>query len=124
MDSIVSNIVGTSIRVVIASKGRPDFVRETIESLRRQTLKPREIIIVVPSIEDLPTKQWGDDVRYIIGALGLTSQRNKGITTIPITVPYVGYFDDDFEPKEDYLQQAVAFMNANLSIMGISGHLI
>jgi GT2 family glycosyltransferase len=124
MESIVSNIVGTSISVVIASKGRPDFVRETIDSLQRQTLKPREIIIVVPSIEDLPPKQWGDDVQYIVGPLGLTSQRNKAITTIPITVPYVGYFDDDFELKADYLEQAVAFMNANVSVMGISGRLI
>jgi GT2 family glycosyltransferase len=124
MHYVGSNLVGTSISVVIASKGRPDFVSETIESLQRQTLKPKAIIIVVPSIEDLPTKQWGDDVQYIVGPLGLTSQRNKGITAIPITVPYVGYFDDDFELKEDYLEQAVAFMNANLSVIGISGRLL
>jgi GT2 family glycosyltransferase len=124
MHSIGSTIVGTSISVVIASRGRPDFVRETIKSLQCQTLKPKEIIVVVPSIEDLPTKQWGDDVQYIVGPLGLTSQRNKGIATIPITVPYVGLFDDDFELKEDYLEQAVAFMNANVSIMGISGRLL
>ena len=124
MNSIVSNIVGTSISVVIASKGRPDFVKETIESLQRQTLKPKAIIIVVPSIEDLPAKQWGDEVQYIVGPLGLTLQRNTGITAIPATVPYVGCFDDDFELKEDYLEQAVAFMNANVSIMGISGRLI
>jgi hypothetical protein len=58
---------------VIASKGRADFVKETIESLQRQTLKPKRIMIVVPSSEDLPTNQWGDDVQY------------------------VGFFDDDFE---------------------------
>ena len=124
MDFIVLDTVRTSISVVIASKGRPDFVTETIESLQRQTLKPKEIIIVVPSIEDLPTKRWGDDVQYIVGPLGLTSQRNKGIAAIPTTVPYVGCFDDDFELKEDYLEQAVTFMNAHASIMGISGRLL
>ena len=124
MHSVGSNILGISISVVIASKGRPDFVTETIASLQRQTLKPKEIIIVVPSNEDLPKKQWGDDVKCIIGPLGLTSQRNRGITAIPATVQYVGYFDDDFELKEDYLEQAVAFMNANVSIMGISGQLL
>ena len=124
MHSIGSSIVGTSISVVIASKGRPDFVTETIASLQRQTLKPKEIVVVVPSIEDLPKKLWDDDVKCIIGPLGLTSQRNSGITAIPATVPYVGYFDDDFELKEDYLEQAVAFMNANVSIMGISGQLL
>jgi GT2 family glycosyltransferase len=124
MDSVAPNAVPTSISVVIASKGRPDFVRETIESLQGQTLKPREIIVVVPSIEDLPANQWGDAVRYIVGPLGLTLQRNKGIAAIPTTVPYVGYFDDDFELKADYLEQAVAFMNANVSVMGISGRLL
>src|SRR6266446_7743541 len=118
------NIVRTSISVVIASKGRPDFVSETIENLGRQTLKPKEIIIVVPSKEDLPTKRWGDDVRYIVGPLGLTVQRNKGIEAISNTVTYIGFFDDDFELKADYLEQAVTFMNANVSIMGISGHLL
>jgi GT2 family glycosyltransferase len=117
-------IVRTSISVVIASKGRPDFVSETIENLERQTLKPKEIIIVVPSKEDLPTKQWGDDVQYIVGPLGLTVQRNKGIEAISNTVAYVGFFDDDFEPKADYLEQAVAFMNANASVVGISGRIL
>jgi GT2 family glycosyltransferase len=118
------NIVRTSISVVIASKGRPDFVSETIENLERQTLKPKEIIIVVPSKDDLPTKQWGDDVQYIVGPLGLTVQRNKGIEAISNTVAYVGFFDDDFEPKADYLEQAVAFMNANASVVGISGRIL
>jgi GT2 family glycosyltransferase len=124
MESIASKRVNTSISVVIASKGRPDFVRETVECLGCQTLKPKEIIIVVPSREDLPKNQLGDEVQYIIGPLGLTSQRNKGITAIATTVRYVGFFDDDFELKEDYLEQAVAFMDANASIVGISGHLL
>jgi GT2 family glycosyltransferase len=118
------NIVRTSISVVIASKGRPEFVSETIENLERQTLKPREIIIVVPSKEDLPTKRWGDDVRYIVGPLGLTVQRNKGIEAISGTATYIGFFDDDFELKSDYLEQAVAFMNANVSVVGISGRIL
>src|SRR5258708_14951743 len=108
------NIVRTSISVVIASKGRPDFVSETIENLQRQTFKPKEIIIVVPSVEDLPGKQWQDDVRYIVGPLGLTLQRNKCIEAISNTVTYVGFFDDDIELKADYLEQAVGFMNANV----------
>jgi glycosyltransferase involved in cell wall biosynthesis len=99
-------------------------VRETIESLQRQTIKPQEIIIVVPTSEDLPGQKWGDDVRCIIGPLGLASQRNKGTEVIPISVEYVGYFDDDFELKSDYLEQAVEFMNANPSVVGISGHIL
>jgi GT2 family glycosyltransferase len=124
MRPIALNTESTSISVVIASKGRPELVSETIESLYRQTLKPEGIIVVVPSSEDLPRNQWGDNVQYIVGPHGLTLQRNKGIEAIPNTVTYVGCFDDDFELKADYLEKAVAFMNANVSIMGISGRLL
>jgi GT2 family glycosyltransferase len=124
MDAIVSNVEPGSISVVIASKGRPDFVRETIENLHGQTLKPKEIIVVVPSIEDLPAHRWEDNVKYIVGPLGLTAQRNKGIEAIPAAVQYVGCFDDDFELKADYLEQAVAFLNANVSVVGISGRIL
>jgi GT2 family glycosyltransferase len=116
--------VTSSISIVIASKGRPKDVSETIQSLRRQTLKPQQIIVVVPSILDLPNNQSEDGVQYIVGPHGLTVQRNRGIEAIPNTVKYVGCFDDDFEPRADYLEQAVAFMNANCSVMGISGRLL
>jgi GT2 family glycosyltransferase len=112
----------TTISIVIASKGRPDAVSDTIESLLRQTLKPKEIIVVVPSAQDLPKKQWGENVQYIVGPHGLTTQRNRGIAAIANDVPYVGCFDDDFELKTDYLEHAVAFMNATASIIAMSGY--
>lgn len=124
MDSISPNSEWSSISVVIASKGRPDCVRETIECLRRQTLKPREIIVVVPSPEDLPENEWGNQVRYVVGPLGLTTQRNAGIEAIPTTVKYVGCFDDDFELKADYLERAVAFLDCNMQVVGISGRIL
>ncbi len=114
-----------SISVIMASKGRPDFVREAIDGLQRQTLKPNQIIVVVPSKRRFAQKtDWGTDVQYIVGPLGLTLQRNRGIALVPNSVRYVGCFDDDFELRADYLEQAVAFMNANAAVVGISGHLV
>ena len=124
MDSISPNSESSSISVVIASKGRPDFVRETIECLRRQTLKPREIVVVVPAAEDLPENQWGNEVLYVVGPLGLTTQRNSGIETVSPAAKYVGCFDDDFELKDDYLEQAVAFLDANIQVVGMSGRIL
>jgi GT2 family glycosyltransferase len=112
------------VSIVIASKGRPEMVLETIASLQSQTFKPAQIIIVTPSALDLPRNEWGDNLQYIIGPHGLTSQRNKGIEAIPDSVNYVGCFDDDFELKADYLEQAVGFMNANAAVIAISGHLL
>jgi glycosyltransferase involved in cell wall biosynthesis len=124
MDSIIPNSEDSSISVVIASKGRPDCVRETIGCLRRQTLKPRETVVVVPSADDLPENQWGNEVRYLVGPLGLTTQRNRGIETVSPSAKYVGCFDDDFELKDDYLEQAVAFLDANTHVVGISGRIL
>ena len=124
MDSIIPNSEDSSISVVIASKGRPDCVRETIGCLRRQTLKPREIVVVVPSAEDLPENQWGNEVRYLVGPLGLTTQRNRGIETVSPAAKYVGCFDDDFELKDDYLEQAVAFLDGNIQVVGMSGRIL
>ena len=124
MDSIIPNSEGASISVVIASKGRPDCVRETIECLRRQTLKPREILVVVPSAEDVPENQWGNEVRYLVGPLGLTTQRNRGIETVSPVAKYVGCFDDDFELKDDYLEQAVTFLEGNIQVVGMSGRIL
>ena len=124
MYPVAQNLEGSSISVVIASKGRAEVLGETIESLRQQTFKPKQIIIVVPSRDDLPAKQCWDGVQFIVGPHGLTTQRNKGLEAIPKTIDYVGYFDDDFEPRADYLEQAVVFLNANPSIVGLSGHLL
>jgi glycosyltransferase involved in cell wall biosynthesis len=124
MDSIVPDWEHSPISVVIASKGRPDSVSETIQCLERQTLKPREIIVVVPSPEDLPANEWGQHVRYLVGPHGLTTQRNSGIETIPTIVKYVGCFDDDFELKADYLEKAVAFLDGNIQIVGMSGRIL
>src|SRR5258708_20689116 len=124
MDSIVPDLELSPISVVIASKGRPDCVSETIKCLERQTLKPREIIVVVPAPEDLPANQWGKHVRYVVGPLGLTTQRNSGIETIPANVKYVGCFDADFELKAAYLEKAVAFLYPTIQIVGMTGRFI
>jgi GT2 family glycosyltransferase len=112
------------ISVAIASKGRPQILAETIESIFRQTLKPQQIVIVVPSAEDLPQRTWDDSVQTIVGFLGSTTQRNRAIAAIPPTVDYIAFFDDDFELSPDYLEGAVAFMEAAASVAGFSGRLL
>jgi GT2 family glycosyltransferase len=124
MDHMMQNVDSTSISVVIASKGRAEVLNETIESLLRQTLRPRQIIVVVPSEEDLPKKSREDRIMWIVGPHGLTVQRNQGIEVIPDAVNYVGFLDDDFELRQDYLEQAVTFLNANAAIIGVSGRLL
>ncbi len=111
----------SSISVVIISKGRPEILDETLESLSRQTLLPAEIVVVVPTEADLPRKSWGSLVRLIVGFNGGCIQRNKGIEAIPLSVAYVGFFDDDFELRDDYLAEAVQFMQRHPDVSALSG---
>ncbi len=112
------------IAVVIVSKGRPAILAETLESLSHQTMRPVQIVLVVPSASDLPESFWNDNVQTVIGPLGASVQRNEGIAVIPLTVPYVAFFDDDMEFKDDYLASAAAFLDANPGVVGLSGHVL
>jgi glycosyltransferase involved in cell wall biosynthesis len=110
--------------VVIVSKGRPDILSDTIDSVLRQTLTPRQIIIVVPTAEDLPKKTWGDAVQTMVGPFGITVQRNKALEVIPATTDYVAFFDDDIELKSDYLEQAALFLEICPTAIALSGRLL
>jgi GT2 family glycosyltransferase len=113
-----------AVSVVIVSKGRPSILAETLQSLARQTMKPERIVLVVPSAEDLPEHFWNDNVQTVVGPLGASVQRNEGIAVIPLSVRYVAFFDDDMELREDYLASAVAFLEANATVVGLSGHVL
>lgn len=118
------SLAAPSVSVVIVSKGRPSILAETLQSLARQTMKPERIVLVVPSTADLPEHFWNDNVQTVVGPLGASAQRNEGIAVIPLSVRYVAFFDDDMELKEDYLSSAVAFLEANATVVGLSGHVL
>jgi GT2 family glycosyltransferase len=109
------------ISVVIASKGRPEILGETLERVRAQTRPPEKIVVVVPSAGDLPAGAAESGAEVVVGPEGLARQRNAGIRAVAGTTPYVAFFDDDFEPRADYLERAIAFMDENPSVVGFSG---
>ena len=113
------------ISVVIASKGRPQILAETLPSIFAQTLTPAQIVLSVPSPEDIPTSGWqSHNIVTTIGATGLCAQRNRALLEIPDPVEFVAFFDDDIELKADYLQRATDFMQANSGVAGFSGELL
>jgi GT2 family glycosyltransferase len=109
------------ISVVLVSKGRPEILGEGLKGLRDQTLAPAKIVVVVPTERDLPDNAMRTGVEIIVGPNGLTCQRNAGIRAIAATTPYVAFFDDDFEPRADYLERAVAFLDGDRSVVALSG---
>ena len=116
--------VGRAISIVIISSGRPEVLNETLESIFRQSQQPQQVIVVVPTLADVPRKEWGKSVQLIVGPHGGCVQRNKALEAIPLSVDYVGFFDDDIELRVDFLEQATLFMRRNPTTIAISGHLL
>lgn len=113
-----------SVSVAIVSKGRPEVLADTIDSVLGQTLLPRQVIVVVPTAEDLPKKTWDEAVQLIVGPCGIAAQRNKALEVIPTSIDYVAFFDDDFELKADYLEQAALFLEICPTTIALSGLLL
>jgi GT2 family glycosyltransferase len=109
------------VSVVIASKGRPEVLGETLATLRGQTRQPDKTVVVVPTARDLPENVAGTGVEILVGPEGLARQRNAGIRAVSLDTHYVAFFDDDFEPRADYLERAVTFLEGNPSVVGLSG---
>jgi GT2 family glycosyltransferase len=113
-----------SISVAIISRGRPEVLNDTLESIFRQSQPPQQVIVVVPTEEDLPRQSWEDSVQFIVGLRGGCVQRNKALEAIPLSVEYVGFFDDDIELRVDFLEQATLFMHRNPTTIAFSGELL
>jgi GT2 family glycosyltransferase len=114
----------SSVAVVVISKGRPEVLDDTLDSVAGQTLRPAQTLVVVPAQGDLPLKDRGGEVQHIVGPLGICVQRNAAIAALSPDIKYVAFFDDDIELRADYLATAVAFLETNPAIIGFSGRLL
>jgi GT2 family glycosyltransferase len=114
----------SSVAVIVVSKGRPEILKETVEGLLHQTLKPSQIIVVVPSAEDLPAREMPDAVEIHTGVTGLCRQRNLGLEKVAPNTDYVAFFDDDMELRSDYLEKGVKFLDDCPGVAAFSGKLV
>ena len=108
--------------VVIASKGRPKVLGETVESVLRLHGEP-QVVLVTPGAADLCEGFSSEPrLRTIMGPDGATVQRNAGIATLNLDeLDVVVFFDDDVEVHPDYLTRLGALMDARPDIVGGSG---
>jgi GT2 family glycosyltransferase len=92
------------ISLIVATKDRPADLRRLLESLRRQTVKPGEIVIVDASRESVESVVTGFpelNTRYVRHwPPSAAAQRNAGIRACDRSARLIGFADDDttFEP--------------------------
>lgn len=73
----------TEYDVVIRSLGNPEYLGPTIDAIRGQSLKPREILIVLPDGTPDPALENAESVRFERCRKGMISQRAEGIKRSP-----------------------------------------
>lgn len=110
------------IAVVIASKGRPRVLGETLESIFRLHGDPR-VVVVVPEAADLCEGMSSHPrIQIIVGPEGATVQRNAGIAALNLSkLEAVVFFDDDVEVHPEYLSRLAALLEACPEIIAGSG---
>lgn len=112
-----------SVIICAYTMARWDDLCEAIDSLRRQTYRPGEIVLVIDHNDALFTRvqqQGWTDVMVVANhnAQGLSGARNTGIATARHDL--LVFLDDDAIAAPDWLVQYV-FHAANPNVLGCTG---
>ena len=118
--------------VIVATRGRPREARGLIDDLRLQTLPPALIIVVGAEADDLPPifKEDGPVICLTSAPPGSTRQRNAGLKCFwesdvsRETDSFITFFDDDFRPASDWLEQAAVAFSENPKLAALTGHVL
>lgn len=104
---------------------RANDVVDCIKSLKKQSLPPKAIIIVLDpndNLIDYYRKRLDTSVKIVISdTFGLSAARNKGIMSSNTT--FIAFIDDDAVADRDWLRKLVGNFD-DPSVMGVGGQII
>jgi hypothetical protein len=112
-----------NIAVGIATAGRKSILSHTLELIARQTRRP-DVLIACPAADDdldaevLTNLPFSTVVRT--GKRGLTSQRNQ-ILAAAVASDIIVFFDDDFFPQLNYLEELEKIFLDNADVVAVTG---
>lgn len=111
------------IAVGIASAGRRTILSSTIDLIARQSRPPDSLVICLATPDDLDTHAidhlpFSTTVR--IGKRGLTAQRNQ-ILSVAIDADVIVFFDDDFFPQPNYLEEVESIFVGHGDVVAVTG---
>jgi hypothetical protein len=125
MSSTVSaNGPKLTIGVAIATVGRPDILAATVDAYRRQSRPPDTIFVCAPTPADVMDFVPGQPpVTVILGPRGSCVQRNH-IINRAIEYDVLLFSDDDFLPRNDYIEVLERIFLKNSDVVVTTGELI
>lgn len=107
--------------VIIATKGRPRVIKETIHNLMIQDSLADELIISATESADLEEMNLPEKTRILFVEPGLSTQINAAIRAIAPEATLVTILDDDVELAPDYFSILQKYMEQNPDVAGASG---
>ena len=115
--------------LVIATRGRPNLLRQTLKSLRECDPRPDELIVVDGDerqsarivVEEHRAAGDSPPARYLSGTVGLTLQRNRGLDAAEGSI--VVFCDDDVELRPDAFGKLFRAFD-EVDVVGASGRVI
>ncbi|MEJ2458066.1 MAG: glycosyltransferase family 2 protein [Novosphingobium sp.] len=113
------------IFVVIATVGRAELVRRTVDMLADQTRPADGIVIASVTPQDVAgVEQARGAPEILFSEKGLCRQRNRALAALEERADVIVYFDDDFIPARDYLAQIDELFAVYPDLVGITGDLL
>ena len=107
---------------VVPTKDRPEDLRVLLNSVKRQTLKPTQLIVVDGS---------NPDIRFVVDEFpelnidyvrvfppSLSEQRNVGMQHLRGDITLAGYLDDDIELESNAIEEMLAFWERSPADLG------
>jgi glycosyltransferase involved in cell wall biosynthesis len=113
------------VAVVLATKGRPQAATQLMRLLEKQTVAPSMIVISATSVSDVEVPlATGLHIEYIFGPAGAAAQRNRGLERVRGRAEVAVFFDDDFAPAANWIEQCARLFSSEAKIAGANGILI
>ncbi|WP_045876343.1 glycosyltransferase [Pseudofrankia sp. DC12] len=115
----------STVSVVVCSHlvSRFPLLVAALASLRVQTYKPAQVVVVVDGDDDLLKKLYDRDGDELIlstgGRTGLSNARNTGLKAV--TTDLVAFLDDDATAEPTWLESLVAAVEDSPDVLGVGG---
>lgn len=112
--------------VIVASIGRARLLAQTLANLAHQTRRPDHVLVVSVTPDDVAGVDVIDalPIEIIFSEKGLPVQRNAGLRHMLGKSDIIAFFDDDFVPSPDYLEQLDQLFATRPDVVGASGRVI